>query len=62
MITAHPTVRQVMTTKLVAARESTTSKELVRLPASIKTDEKRVRSGGGWPYEPPPDVDREGPK
>ena len=31
MITAHPTVRQVMTTKLVTATESTGFKELVRL-------------------------------
>jgi CBS domain-containing protein len=47
MITAHPTVRQVMTTKLVTARESTTFKELVRLLKSNCIGAVPVVDGAG---------------
>ena len=47
MITAHPNVRQVMTTELVTAREETTFKELVRLLKSHGISAIPVVNGKG---------------
>jgi CBS domain-containing protein len=47
MITAHPSVRQVMTTQLVTAREKTSFKELVRLLKSNCIGAVPVIDGAG---------------